>query len=275
MKLVTWNVNSIKARLPRLLELLDEHRPDVACLQETKCSREAFPHAELAAAGYACADHSGGRWAGVAVLGRTGQPPTDVAVGLPATPAAGEQVDDCRWVEATVGGMRVASVYVPNGRAVGTETFAQKLRFLDAMANRVATLADRAGGGRRRSRRRWEGLPLVVAGDMNVAPDDRDVYDPEAFVGSTHVTPDERGRLQRILDAGMVDAYRQRHPDEVCFTWWDYRAGHFHRNLGLRIDLVLLSADLAPRLDSCGIARDYRKGTKPSDHAPLVATLSA
>ncbi len=255
MKLVTWNVNSLKARLPRLLELLAEHRPDIVCLQETKTGAEAFPHDALADAGYVAADHSGGRWAGVAVLGRAEAPPTDVAAGLDGEAAP----DECRWVEATVAGVRVASVYVPNGRAVGSPAFAAKLAFLDAVAARVAALA---------------GGPLLVAGDVNVAPDDRDVYDPAAFAGSTHVTRDERERLAAVLDAGLVDAYRRLHPDEVAFTWWDYRAGMFHKNLGLRIDVILLSTELTGRLESCGIDRGYRKGSKPSDHAPLLATLT-
>jgi exodeoxyribonuclease-3 len=254
MKLVTWNVNSLKARLPRLLELLDVHRPDIVCLQETKSTAEAFPRGELAQAGYTAVDHSGGRWAGVAILGRSGAPPTDVIGGL-----AGELADDeCRWVEATVAGIRVCSVYVPNGRAVDSEPFAQKLAFLDAMAARV---------------RRLPGAATVVAGDCNVTPADIDVYDPQAFIGSTHVTPEERARLRAILDAGLVDAYRDVHPDEVGFTWWDYRAGHFHRKLGLRIDLVLCSPDLAKRLVDCGIDRSFRKGAKPSDHAPLLASF--
>lgn len=255
MKVATWNVNSLNARLPRVLQLLAEHRPDIVCLQETKCYADAFPRAALTAAGYEAADHSGGRWAGVAILAPRGTPPTDVRAGLEGETAA----EECRWVEATVAGIRVASVYVPNGRAPGTPTFAQKLAFLESMARRVASLA---------------GRPLLVAGDCNVARSDADVYDPAAFVGSTHVTPDERGRLEAVLAAGLVDAYRRLHPDGSCFTWWDYRAGAFHRNLGLRIDLLLLSPDLAARLSACGIARDYRKGAKPSDHAPLVAELT-
>jgi exodeoxyribonuclease III len=252
VKLVTWNVNSLKARLPRVLEFLAEHQPDVVCLQETKTSPEAFPVSELTAAGYNAAHHSGGRWAGVAILAR-GAEPSDVAAGLP-----GEAVqDECRWVEATVGGVRVASVYVPNGRSLDSPAFAEKLTFLDAMRTRVTQL---------------RGAPLVVAGDANVAPADLDVYDPAAFVGSTHTSAAERDRLAAILHGGgMVDAFRHLTPDEVGYTWWDYRAGHFHKKLGLRIDLVMASADLAERLVRCGIERNYRKGTKPSDHAPLVA----
>lgn len=256
MQLVTWNVNSLKARLPRVLEFLDQHRPDVLCLQETKCTAEAFPAAELRAAGYEAAHHSGGRWAGVAVLARAGLELTDVRAGLD-----GElQADQARWVEATVDGVRVVSVYVVNGQAVGTPTFTEKLRFLEAMAARVHAL--RTGGSE-----------VVVAGDMNVCPTDADVYDPAAFAGATHVTPEERRALEQVAHAGgLRDAYRVVHPEpEQQFTWWDYRAGHFHKGLGLRIDLILVSDGIAEGLQAVHIERDYRKGTKPSDHAPLVA----
>ena len=254
MKLVTWNVNSLKMRLPRVLELLSEHRPEIVCLQETKTTAEAFPAAELAAAGYAAAHHSGGRWAGVAVLARDDVELEDPTVGLPGEIA----IDECRWVEATVHGIRVASVYVPNGRSLDNPAFSEKLAFLDAMHARVAQLADR---------------PLIVAGDMNIAPADLDVYDPAGFVGSTHTSRDERGRLEAMLETGLVDAFRHLESEAVGYTWWDYRAGHFHKGLGLRIDLILLSRALAPRLRWCGIDRSYRKGPKPSDHAPLLAEL--
>ncbi len=257
MKIVTWNVNSLKMRMPRVLELLAELAPDVLLLQETKSEAAAFPGDELAAAGYRAVHHSAGRWAGVAIVARSDLDLTDPVTGLP-----GEvQADEARWIEATVGGIRVASVYVPNGRAIGSPTFAQKLTFLEAMATRVAQLRD-------------AGEPIVVSGDFNVTPADIDVYDPVAFIGDTHVTPDERERLAALIAAGgLVDAYRALHPDEVQHTWWDYRQGHFHRGLGLRIDLVLVSDALAETLAACGIARDYRKGAKPSDHAPLVVEL--
>lgn len=256
VRLVSWNVNSLRARLPRVLELLAHHAPDVVCVQETKVDADAFPLAELAEAGYAAVHHSAGRWAGVGVLARTGLTLEDPTSGLP-----GEAMpDEARWVEATVDGIRVVSTYVPNGRALGTEAFAAKLRFLDAARERVAALA---------------GPPLAVLGDFNVAPADLDVYDPAAFAGSTHVTPDERGRLAALLAAGpLEDAYRVLHPEEVGYTWWDYRAGHFHRKLGLRIDLALLSPDLAHRVLACGIDRDFRKGAKPSDHAPLLVEVA-
>jgi exodeoxyribonuclease-3 len=255
MRLVTWNVNSLRQRLARVLELLEEHAPDVLCLQETKSDPDAFPHDELAAAGYRAADHSGGRWAGVALLARDGLPLEDRARGLPGEPVQ----DECRWVEATIGGVRVVSTYVPNGRVVGSEWYEQKLAFLAAAAERVREL------------RADETQPLVVAGDMNVAPADLDVYDPVAFAAETHVTPPERAALQQLADAGgLHDAFRRLHPDEQQFTWWDYRAGHFHKGLGLRIDLALVSAELAEKLIRCGIERPYRKGRRPSDHAPLV-----
>jgi exodeoxyribonuclease-3 len=257
MLIVTWNVNSLRARLERVLELLERHRPDVICLQETKVASEQFPLAELRAAGYGAEHHSAGRWAGVAILAREGLELADPASGLPGEPA----VDQARWCEATVEGIRFASVYVPNGQALDSAEFPRKLRFLEAVAAR----AEQAEA---------DGQPLVVAGDINVAPADADLYDPAAFAASTHVTAEERGRLEAILrDGAMLDAYRHLHPQEPQFTWWDYRAGHFHKGLGMRIDLALVSRSLAERLVSCRIDRDFRKGPKPSDHAPLLVEL--
>jgi len=256
MRIVTWNVNSLRARLPRVLEFLADRRPDVACLQETKCVPDAFPADQLAAAGYGAVHSSGGQWAGVAILARTGLALTDPARALPGDAIPSE----ARWCEATVDGIRLASVYVPNGRTLDSPEFPRKLSFLDAMTARAAQL----GTG-----------PLLIAGDFNIAPADADVYDPAAFAGSTHVTREERERLERLLaDGDLVDAYRQVHRDEPQFTWWDYRAGNFHKGLGLRIDLALLSRSLVGRLTGCGMVRDYRKGTKPSDHAPLVVDLA-
>jgi exodeoxyribonuclease-3 len=261
VRLATWNVNSLKMRLPRVLEFVDEHAPDVLCLQETKCEPDAFPHEALADAGYAAVDHSGGRWAGVAIVVRDGLTLTDTATGLPGEPAE----DESRWIEATVGeqNVRVVSTYVPNGRAVGSEWYAAKLDFLAAAARRVQQL-------------RGAAIPRVLAGDINVAPDDLDVYDPAAFATETHVTPPERDALKHIQHQGdLKDAFRHLHPTEQQFTWWDYRAGHFHKGLGLRIDLALVSPEIADRLTRCGIERNYRKGTKPSDHAPLLVEWTA
>jgi exodeoxyribonuclease-3 len=261
VRLVTWNVNSLKARAPRVLEFLAAHEPDVLCLQETKTEPAAFPADELAAAGYRAVHHSGGRWAGVAILAREGREVTDVHLGLPGE----ARPDQARWIDARVDGLRVASAYVVNGQAVGSEPFAEKLQFLHAMGQRLHAL---------------RAEELVVMGDFNIAPDDADVYDPEAFAGSTHVTPEEREALAELSAAGgLVDAYRALYPlgaedpNRTHFTWWDYRQGHFHRGLGLRIDLALVSRALVPRLVRAGIERDFRKGTKPSDHAPLVVEL--
>jgi exodeoxyribonuclease III len=249
MKLATWNVNSLGVRMPRVLELLAQHAPDVVLLQETKTAPDAFPEAELRAAGYHAAHHSAGRWAGVALLAR--EPLTDVCAGLAGEPA----VDEARWLEATAHGLRLASVYVPNGRAIDHPEYAKKLAFLDAMRERIGTID-------------------VLAGDFNVCPADIDVYDPAAFVGSTHVQPEERARFAALLEDGHVDAFRAVHPDEVGFTWWDYRQGHFHRRMGLRIDAFVVGPDVAGRIVECGIDRNYRKGPKPSDHAPLLLELS-
>ncbi len=259
MRLITYNVNSIGTRLTRVLALLDEHKPDVVCLQETKCTPEAFPRDAFADAGYASVDHSGGRWAGVAVLAREGHGVADVARGLPGEPSP----DQARWVEADVAGVRVVSTYVPNGQALDSPAFAEKLTFLERMRERAAQLADR---------------PTVIAGDMNVCPSDLDVWDASAVHGATHITDDERSRLRAVLDAGYVDAFRQVRPDEPGFTWWDYRAGHFHKGFGLRIDLALVSTPLAGDVVAGTVERPYRKptkvpGTKPSDHAPLVIDL--
>jgi len=254
VKLATWNVNSLKMRMPRVLELLEQHRPDLLLIQETKSEPDAFPMLELEAAGYQAVHHSAGRWAGVAIVVPAGAEVSTVCGGL-----AGEPVrDEARWLEATVGGVRAVSVYVPNGRAVDSPPYVDKLRFREAAKERIRELSSE---------------PLVVAGDFNVCRTDLDVYDPAAFVGETHVTDAERERFEALLSAGVVDSFREIHPDEPGFTWWDYRQGHFHRGFGLRIDAILLSAPLAGLLETCGIDRDFRKGPKPSDHAPLLAEL--
>ena len=260
MRLVTWNVNSIKARYERVDELLGALAPDILFLQETKVDGAHFPHLELQARGYAAADFSGGRWCGVAVVAPSAVPITDVVTGLDGE----REPDQARWIEATVGGVQCVSTYVPNGQTVGSEPFESKLIFLAAARRRIAELAARG--------------PLVVAGDMNVAPTDLDVWDPAMFVGSTHVTPVERRAHAALLEAGgLVDAYRALHPDQgpEAHTWWDYRAGAYHKRQGLRIDNVLLSADLAGRVTGAQVDRAYRKGSKPSDHAPVVIDLAA
>ena len=253
-KIATWNVNSLTARLPRVLEFLELHRPDLLLMQETKVDPGKFPDLALAEAGYHAVHHSAGRWAGVAIAAPAQTELTDVCAGLAGEPDA----DEARWLEATAGSLRVVTTYVPNGRAVDSPFYADKLRFLDAAADRIRALS---------------GGELLVAGDFNVCPADLDVYDPAAFAGETHVTPAERRRFQALLDAGTVDSFRSLHADEPGFTWWDYRAGHFHKKMGLRIDAILVSPPLAARLTECGIDRNFRKGPKPSDHAPLLAAF--
>lgn len=257
MRLISWNVNSLKARLPRVLELLEEHAPDVVCLQETKVAAAAFPHEELAVAGYRAVQRSEGRWNGVAVLVPEDVEVTEVVAELPGEPDPTE----ARWLETQVRGARVASVYVPNGREPSHPMFAAKLTFLEAVRDRVSELV--AAG------------PTVVAGDLNIAPEDRDVWDPSRFVGATHVTPEERTGLAQIVACGVRDAFREAHPEGVGFTWWDYRMGAFRRGMGMRIDLALVSEHVTVR--GCRVDTRYRRvsaaGVKPSDHAPLVLDL--
>ncbi len=249
MRVVTWNVNSLNARLARVLEWLEANAPDVALLQETKLREAAFPTEAFAALGYEGAHVGQGQWNGVAVLSRVGI--ADVERGL----SDGE----ARLVGATCGGLRVYSCYVPNGRALDDPHYAYKLRWLDELSDRLAR-RDRSG-------------PLLVAGDFNVAPADLDVWDPAALAGLTHVSEPERAALERLEATGLVDVVRALHPDEPCFTWWDYRGGAFHRGWGMRIDLVYVDADHATAVRAAYVDRDARKGVKPSDHAPVVVDL--
>ncbi len=258
MRLVTWNVNSIRARLPRVLELLDAHAPAVVCVQETKATSTTFPREALAAVGYRTVECSEGRWNGVALLVRDGLPVEDVRVDLPGGPAP----EEARWIEATVDGVRVASVYVPNGRDRDHPLFGVKLRFLAAMRDRLLVLA---GDG-----------PAVVAGDLNVAPEDRDVWDVAQLGLSTHVTPAERAGVAALLEVGYLDAFREVEPVAAGFTWWDYRMQAYRRGWGMRIDLVLTSRDLVPT--TCAVDTRFREpnaaGDKPSDHAPVVVEVA-
>lgn len=257
MRLATWNVNSVKARLPRLLEWLDGTRPDVLCLQETKCPDGAFPVAEVDELGYQVASHSDGRWNGVAVLSRVGL--DDVTSGFPGEP--GFPDPEARAIGATCAGLRVWSVYVPNGRALDSPHYEYKLAWLAALRAALAEeLGEGLGGGR----------PLAVCGDFNVAPTDADVWDPALFVGSTHVTPAERQALAELRALGLVDVVPTPMKGPHPFTYWDYRAGMFHQNKGMRIDLVYASASFAGGVRSAYVDREARKGKGPSDHAPIV-----
>jgi exodeoxyribonuclease-3 len=256
VRLATWNVNSLSARLPRVLDWLAVTRPDILCLQETKLADELFPRAELAALGYEAATYGTGQWNGVAVISAIGM--ADVRRGFPGEP--GFPAAEARALAATCGAMRVWSVYVPNGRTVDSPHFAYKLAWLGALRQALAAEAPAAP-------------PLAVCGDFNVAPADVDVWDPAAFVGATHVTPAERAAVASMLELGLVDVPARSLKGAHPFTYWDYRAGNFHRGLGMRIDLVLLNSDLASRIKDAYVDRDARKGKLPSDHAPVVVDI--
>jgi exodeoxyribonuclease-3 len=256
MRVASWNVNSIKQRLPRFLPWLDERQPDVACLQETKLADDAFAEVfgdELSSRGYEVAVHGEVTWNGVAILSRVGL--KDPVVGIPNAP--GFPHPEARAVSATCGGIRVTSVYVPNGRVPGSEHYAYKLAWLGALREMVAAGPDAA----------------IVCGDMNIAPTDDDLFDPEAYVGQTHVTPPERQALADLMALGLHDAVRDRWPTERVFTYWDYRAGMFHQDLGMRIDLILASGPVAERMKAAWVDRKARKGHAPSDHAPVIVDL--
>ena len=256
MRIATWNVNSVKQRLPRLLPWLDERQPDVVCLQETKLTDEAFIELlgdELARRSYAVAVHGEATWNGVAILSRAGL--DEVAVGLAGGPGFPHQ--ESRAISATCGGIRVVSVYVPNGRVPGSEHYEYKLAWLASLGEMVAANPQ----------------DTLVCGDMNIAPTDDDVFDPEAYVGETHVTPPERAALAKLQALGLHDVVRERWPDERVFTYWDYRAGMFHQDLGMRIDLVLASPAVADRVRAAWVDRHARKGRGPSDHAPVIVDL--
>ncbi len=256
MRLTTWNVNSVKSRLPRLLPWLAETAPDVVCLQETKTADDAFPTAEIADLGYASAVHGDGRWNGVAVLSRIGL--DEVTKGFPGEPGFPDA--EARAIGVTCGGIRVWSIYAPNGRTPDSPHYQYKLSWFAALAKALpAELAADA--------------ELAICGDFNVAPTDDDVWDPAAFVGSTHVTPAERQALAGLRDVGLQDVVPTPMKGPHPFTYWDYRAGMFHQNMGMRIDLVDASAPLARRVRSAYIDRNARKGHAPSDHAPIVVDL--
>ena len=256
VRIATWNVNSVKQRVPRLLPWLDERRPDVVCLQETKLADDAFLDLlgdELRDRGYAVAVHGEATWNGVAILSRVGL--DDVVVGLAGAP--GFPRPESRAVSATCGGIRVVSVYVPNGRVPDSEHYQYKLAWLASLREMVAAGPE----------------ATVVCGDMNIAPTDDDVFDPEAYVGQTHVTPLERAALAELQALGLRDVVRDRWPNERVFTYWDYRAGMFHQDLGMRIDLVLASETVAGRVRAAWVDRQARKGSGPSDHAPVIVDM--
>jgi exodeoxyribonuclease-3 len=256
VRIATWNVNSAKQRLPRLLPWLDQRRPDVVCLQETKLADAAFAEllgGELGARGYEFACHGEPQWNGVALLSKVGL--DEVVPGLPGGPGFPHQ--EARAISALCGGIRVHSVYVPNGREPDSDHYRYKLEWLSVLRDVVA-----AGPAE-----------VVVCGDVNIAPTDADVFDPQAYVGQTHVTAPERAALAALQSAGLHDVVRDRWPTERVFSYWDYRAGMFHQDLGMRIDLVLAGDPVASRVAAAWVDRLARKGTGPSDHAPVIVDL--
>lgn len=259
--LATWNVNSLRARLPRVLDWLAARGPDVVALQETKCSEKNLPRPELEAAGYEVAHHGFNQWNGVAVLSRVGL--SDVTVGFPGMPDF-EEVGEARALGATCGGIRVWSLYVPNGRVPDSPHYDYKLRWLDALrdAGRDWLAAD-------------PGAPVALCGDFNIAPTDEDVWDPAVFADSTHVTPRERAAFAALVDAGYADVVRPHAPGPGTYTYWDYQQLRFAHREGMRIDFVLGSPGLASTVSGARIDREARKGKGPSDHAPVLVELVA
>ena len=254
VRLVTWNVNSLKARLSRVEEWLRTVEPDVVCIQETKMADSAFPAMALQSLGYEAAHHGEGRWNGVAVLSRVGL--EDVTTGFGGDP---ELDREARMVSAVCAGTRVASVYIPNGRSLDDDHYTYKLAWLDELHTWAEARLDD---------------PLVVAGDFNVAPDDRDVWDMAAFEGATHVSQAERDRFDALIGLGLVDVFREHYDGPGLFSWWDYRAGNFHKRKGMRIDHILATPDVAGRATAVLIDRNARKGKGPSDHAPVVVDIA-
>jgi len=255
MRIATWNVNSLKARLPRVEDWLGYAQPDVLCLQETKLADSAFPHLAFSALGYESVHHGDGRWNGVGILSRVGI--EDVVCGFAS---AVEADTDTRLLTARCSGVSVTSVYVPNGRALDHDQYTYKLTWLQKLRQHLSAVTG-------------PGEAVAVCGDFNIAPEDRDVWDPSVFVGSTHVSEPERQALADLEAWGLHDAFRLQRPEEGLYTYWDYRAGDFHQYRGMRIDLILLSPPLADRLRWVLMDRNARKGKLPSDHAPLFVDL--
>jgi len=255
MKLVTWNVNSIRARTERVLPWLEANKPDVLCMQELKVEEDKFPFDEFRALGYEIVVAAQKTYNGVAIAART--PITDVRMGLD------DSVEDpqARLISAVVDGVRIMSVYVPNGQAVGSDKYEYKLQWMDRLVRDLDAHYDRA-------------RPMAICGDFNVAPEDKDVHDPVAWAQETLFHVDARRALEKIRSWGLVDLFRLHHWEAGYYSWWDYQMLAFPKNRGLRIDHIFATEPLARRCDGCWIDREARKGNKPSDHAPVVATFS-
>jgi exodeoxyribonuclease-3 len=255
VRIATWNVNSLKVRLERVEAWLADVAPDVVCLQETKLADGAFPALAFQALGYESVHHGEGRWNGVAILSRVG-------IEDPMNGFGPERSDpEARLLWATCGGIRVASIYVPNGRALDHEHYQFKLAWLADLRQRLVTSEDPSE-------------PVIVAGDFNIAPTDEDVWDPRKFVDATHTSQPERDALAALEAWGLVDTFRMKQPEPRLYSWWDYRAGHFHKHEGMRIDLVLATRSVADRVTFATIDRNARKGQQPSDHAPVIIDLA-
>ncbi len=254
MKLATWNVNSLKVRLPHLTDWLQSATPDVVCLQELKLEDAKFPRDEIAAAGYASVSSGQKTYNGVAILSRT--PAEDVRTGIP-----GFDDEQRRVIAATIGDARIVCLYAPNGQAVGSDKYEYKLRWYSALREWLASELTRHPN-------------LAVLGDLNIAPEDRDVHDPKAWEGQVHVSEPERAAFRALIDLGLKDSFRLFEQPEKSYSWWDYRMMGFRRNAGLRIDFVLLSAALAARCTGCTIDKAPRKLERPSDHTPVIAELA-
>ena len=268
MRIATWNVNSLAARLDKVLWWLERTSPDVLLMQETKLSDDNAPTMAFSMAGYELVHHGEGRWNGVAIASRVGIGDIVRNFGDPPRLAPTPDVPDdeplaeARMVMATVGGIRVASIYAPNGRVVGSPSYAAKLAWYDRFGRWLEEQDPEA--------------PLLIGGDFNVAPTDLDVWDPRRAHGGTHVSPPERAAFARLLAWGLADSYRLYHQEGERYTWWDYRAGNFQRNEGMRIDHLLLSQPVAERVVAAEIDREARKGVPiPSDHAPLFIDLDS
>jgi exodeoxyribonuclease-3 len=252
MRIATWNVNSLKVRLPRLEEWLNYAQPDVLCLQETKLADHAFPAMDIERLGYEWVHHGDGRWNGVAILSKVGI--ADVTTGF--DDGIDDEPSETRAITAKCGDVQVTSVYVPNGRSLDNEMYTWKLKWLERLRGFLERTSTREQN-------------VIVCGDFNIAPEDRDVWDIRSFEGQTHVSDDERKRLQALLDWGLVDVFREQWPEEDrLYTWWDYRQGMFHKGKGMRIDLLLATPPLAQRASFALMDRNARKGESPSDHAP-------
>ncbi|MGH7526771.1 MAG: exodeoxyribonuclease III [Gemmatimonadales bacterium] len=267
MRIATWNVNSLKARLEKVSWWLERARPDVLLLQETKLADADAPVGAFREAGYELVHHGEGQWNGVAIASRDGSADVVTNFGEPLRPArtpdAGddEPLAEARMIAAICGGVRVVSLYAPNGRSVGSPFYQAKLAWYGRLAGWLESAADPAE-------------PLVLGGDFNLAPEDRDVWDPAVCHGGTHVSPPERDAFFRLCRWGLVDAYRLHHAEPGRYTWWDYRAGAFHKNFGMRIDHLLVTRPVAERTVWSEIDREARKGKPiPSDHAPLMIDL--